>query len=168
METVTSDAPPAAPKQEAERRHLTVMFCDLAGSTALSEQLDPEDLKDVIGVFQELCAREIKTYGGYIARYMGDGILVYFGYPTAHEDDPERSVRAGLNIVTGVTGLEPRPGLELQVRVGIATGSVVAGDIIGEGASEEHAVLGVTPNLAARLQSLAPPNGLVISDATQR
>ena len=168
METVTSDAPPAAPEQEAERRHLTVMFCDLAGSTALSEQLDPEDLKDVIGVFQELCAREIKTYGGYIARYMGDGILVYFGYPTAHEDDPERSVRAGLNIVTGVTGLEPRPGLELQVRVGIATGSVVAGDIIGEGASEEHAVLGVTPNLAARLQSLAPPNGLVISDATQR
>jgi hypothetical protein len=111
---------------------------------------------------------QIEIFGGYIARYMGDGILVYFGYPSAHEDDPERSVRAGLSIAAGIAGLEPRPGLRLRVRVGIATGSVVAGEIIGEGASEEHAVLGVTPNLAARLQSLAPPDGVVISDATQR
>jgi class 3 adenylate cyclase/tetratricopeptide (TPR) repeat protein len=159
---------PQAAEQEAERRHLTVMFCDLANSTALSEQFDPEDLKDVIADFQKLCAAEIKTFGGYIARYMGDGILVYFGYPTANENDPERSVRAGLRIAAGIAALEPRPGLRLHVRVGIATGSVVAGEIIGEGASEEHAVLGVTPNLAARLQSLAPPDGVVISDATHR
>ncbi len=167
---VTDTAPEAPPQaeQEAERRHLTVMFCDLAGSTALSERFDPEDLKDVIAEFQKLCAREIETFGGYIARYMGDGILVYFGYPTAHENDPERSVRAGLNIVTGISALEPLPNLSLQVRVGIATGSVVAGEIIGEGVSEEHAVLGVTPNLAARLQSLAPPDSVVISGATQR
>jgi len=159
--------PPAA-EQEAERRHLTIMFCDLADSTALSEQYDPEDLKDVISDFQKMCAAEIETFGGFIARYMGDGILVYFGYPTAHENDPERSVRAGLRIAAGIAALEPRPGLRLHVRVGIATGSVVAGEIIGEGASEEHAVLGVTPNLAARLQSLAPPDGVVISDATHR
>ena len=99
---------------------------------------------------------------------MGDGILVYFGYPTAHENDPERSVRAGLNIVTGISALEPLPNLSLQVRVGLTTGSVVAGEIIGEGASEEHAVLGVTPNLGARLQSLAPPDSVVISHKTQR
>jgi len=159
--------PPAA-EQEAERRHLTIMFCDLADSTALSEQYDPEDLKDVISDFQKMCAAEIETFGGFIARYMGDGILVYFGYPTAHENDPERSMRAGLRIAAGIAALEPRPGLRLHVRVGIATGSVVAGEIIGEGASEEHAVLGVTPNLAARLQSLAPPDGVVISDATHR
>ncbi|MBT3885727.1 MAG: AAA family ATPase [Rhodospirillaceae bacterium] len=172
---VASSAPPApspppskAGEQGAERRHLTVMFCDLANSTALSEQFDPEDLKDVISEFQKMCAAEIETFGGYIARYMGDGILVYFGYPTATENDPERSVRAGLRIAAGIAALEPRPGLRLHVRVGIATGSVVAGEIIGEGASEEHAVLGVTPNLAARLQSLAPLDGVVISDATHR
>ncbi|NQV57389.1 MAG: AAA family ATPase, partial [Rhodospirillales bacterium] len=160
--------PESTGEQEAERRQLTVMFCDLADSTQLSEQLDPEDLKNVLSVYQGLCIREIETYGGYVARFMGDGILVYFGYPTAHEDDPERSVRAALNIVTAVADAEPRPGLRLRVRIGIATGRVVAGDIIGEGASEEHTVLGVTPNLAARLQSLAPPNGVVISAATKR
>ncbi len=168
-------APPlaAAPPQtasdsEAERRQLTVMFCDLADSTALSERFDPEDLRQVITQYQDVCGAQIEAFGGYIARYMGDGILVYFGYPQAHEDDPERAVRTGLRIVEGVAALEPRPGLRLHVRLGIATGLVVAGDIIGQGASEEHAVLGVTPNLAARLQSLAEADSVVIGDATRR
>ncbi len=168
-------APPtvAAPietvaESEAERRQLTVMFCDLADSTALSERFDPEDLREVISQYQDVCGGQIEAFGGYIARYMGDGILVYFGYPQAHEDDPERAVRAGLRIIAGVAELEPQPGLRLHVRIGIATGLVVAGDIIGQGASEEHAVLGVTPNLAARLQSLAEADSVVISDATRR
>ncbi|MDP6403984.1 MAG: adenylate/guanylate cyclase domain-containing protein, partial [Alphaproteobacteria bacterium] len=168
-------APPtvAAPTEtvaesEAERRQLTVMFCDLADSTALSERFDPEDLREVISQYQDVCGGQIEAFGGYIARYMGDGILVYFGYPQAHEDDPERAVRAGLRIIAGVAKLEPKPGLRLHVRIGIATGLVVAGDIIGQGASEEHAVLGVTPNLAARLQSLAEADSVVISDATRR
>ena len=164
-----SDAQPAAEvRSEAERRHLTVMFCDLADSTALSEQLDPEDLRDVVTAYQKVCVREIEDFGGFVARYMGDGILAYFGYPQAHENDAERAVHAGLNLVAAVTGLKPRPGLWLKVRVGIATGLVVAGDIIGEGASEERAVTGVTPNLAARLQGLAEADSVVISDATQR
>jgi class 3 adenylate cyclase/tetratricopeptide (TPR) repeat protein len=153
---------------EAERRHLTVMFCDLADSTELSERLDPEDLRDVIAAYQNAAAAEIEEWGGYIARYMGDGILVYFGYPLAHEDDPERAVHAGLKIVESVVALEPRPGLVLHTRIGIATGVVVAGDIIGRGASEERVVLGVTPNLAARLQSLAEYDTVVISDRTHR
>jgi len=153
---------------DAERRHLTVMFCDLVGSTALSEALDPEDLRDVIGEFQQACAAQVDAYGGFVARYMGDGMLVYFGYPQAHEDDAERAVRAGLNIVDQIKTMEPRPGLSLQVRVGVATGHVVAGDVIGDGASEERAVLGVTPNLAARLQSLAAPDNVIISDQTRR
>ncbi len=157
-------------ENEAERRQLTVMFCDLADSTALSEKLDPEDLRKVIGDYQNACAKEIETYGGYIARYMGDGILIYFGYPSAHEDDPERGVRTGLAIIDSIKALSlvQEFDIELQVRVGIATGLVVAGDIVGEGASEEHAVLGVTPNLAARLQGVADPNCLVISDRTHR
>jgi len=155
-------------ENDAERRHLTVMFCDLAGSTALSEALDPEDLRDVIGQFQNACAGQVEAYGGYVARYMGDGMLVYFGYPQAHEDDAERAVRAGLDIVGEIAKMEPRPGLKLQVRVGVATGHVVAGDVIGSGASEEHAVLGVTPNLAARLQSLAAADHVVVSDGTWR
>lgn len=157
-----------AVESAAERRQLTVMFCDLADSTALSERLDPEDLRDVIGLYQDLCGRQIDAYGGYIARYMGDGILVYFGYPQAHEDDPERAIHAALQIVDAVTAAEPRPGLSLHVRIGIATGLVVAGDIIGEGASEERAVLGVTPNLAARLQGLATPDSVVIGDRTRQ
>ena len=153
---------------EAERRQLTVMFCDLAGSTALSEQMDPEELRDVIRAYQEACAGVIDRFEGFIARYMGDGLLVYFGYPQAHEDDAERAVRAGLGIVGAVAGLRPRDDLILQVRVGIATGLVVVGDIVGQGSSEERVVLGETPNLAARLQGVAAPDTVVISPSTQR
>jgi class 3 adenylate cyclase/predicted ATPase len=153
---------------EAERRQLTVMFCDLVGSTALSERLDPEDLREVIHSFQECCAGVVARYAGFIARYMGDGLLVYFGYPQAHEDDAERAIRAGLGIVEAVGGLRPGDDLTLQVRIGIATGLVVAGDHIGEGASEEKAVVGETPNLAARLQGLAEPDTVVIAPATHR
>jgi len=165
-------AQPAKPDQppvnDAERRHLTVMFCDLAGSTALSEALDPEDLRDVIGRFQQTCAAQIELFGGYVARYMGDGMLVYFGYPQAHEDDAERAIRAALKIVEEIAVMEPRPGLALQVRVGVATGHVIAGDVIGSGAAAERAVLGVTPNLAARLQSLAAPQNVIVSDGTHQ
>ncbi|MCZ6759362.1 MAG: hypothetical protein O7D29_03165 [Gemmatimonadetes bacterium] len=144
------------PSREAERRQLTVMFCDLVGSTALSTQLDPEDLRDVITSFQDKCRNAIQRYEGFVARYMGDGMLVYFGYPQAHEDDAERAVRAGLGIVRSMAelnaGIGKRHEVELAVRVGVATGSVVVGDIVGEGAAEEAAVVGETPNLAARLQ----------------
>ena len=119
-----------------------------------------------ISSYQEICARHIKAFDGYIARYMGDGILVYFGYPKAHEDDPGRAVHAALKIIEGIKGMSVQHDVELRVRLGIATGHVVAGDIIGEGASEERAVLGVTPNLAARLQGLADYNSAVISDGT--
>jgi class 3 adenylate cyclase/tetratricopeptide (TPR) repeat protein len=158
----------ASPESTAERRQLTVMFCDLAGSTELSGQLDPEDLRDVISAYQSTAAEVIESWDGYIARYMGDGILIYFGYPQAHEDDPERAVHAGLKIVERVSGLTVRQGLKLHVRIGVATGVVVAGDLIGEGASEERVVLGVTPNLAARLQALAEPDTVVISDQAHR
>ncbi|MDJ0958984.1 MAG: adenylate/guanylate cyclase domain-containing protein [Arenicellales bacterium] len=153
---------------EAERRHLTVMFCDLVGSTQISEQLDPEDFREVIGEFRKACSDAIKAYDGYIARFMGDGLLVYFGYPQAHEDDAERAVRAGLAIIDGVPKLKALEKGSLQVRVGIATGLVVAGDLIGEGGSEERAVLGDTPNLAARLQGLAQPNSVVVNDSLHR
>ena len=153
---------------EAERRQLTVMFCDLVGSTALSERLDPEDLREVIHTYQECCAGVVERFGGFIARYMGDGLLVYFGYPQAHEDDAERAIRAGLGIVEAVGGLRPGDDLTLQVRIGIATGLVVAGDHIGEGASEEKAVVGETPNLAARLQGFAEPDTVVIAPSTYR
>ena len=163
------DSPsPTALSREPERRQLTVMFCDLADSTALSESMDLEDYREILGAYQSAASKAINQYDGYIARYMGDGLLVYFGYPQAHEDDPERAVRAGLDIVDAVRALKPQDQIELQVRVSIATGLVVAGDIVGEGASEEHAVLGDTPNLAARLQSVATPNHVVIADSTQR
>jgi class 3 adenylate cyclase/tetratricopeptide (TPR) repeat protein len=144
------------------------MFCDLADSTELSGQLDPEDLREVITAYQKAASAEIEKWDGFVARYMGDGILAYFGYPAAHEDDPERAVHAGLDIVARIRELDVRAGLELHVRIGVATGVVVAGDIIGKGASEERAVLGVTPNLAARLQGLAARNTVVISDNTRR
>jgi predicted ATPase/class 3 adenylate cyclase len=156
------------PGGEAERRQLTVMFCDLVGSTALSESMDPEQLRELIVAYQSAARRAIESYEGYIARYMGDGLLIYFGYPQAHEDDAERAVRAGLEIVREVGEYEPAGQETLRVRVGIATGLVVAGDIVGEGASEERAVLGDTPNLAARLQGLASPNYVVIADSTMR
>ena len=169
----SSPSKPAEPAlTEAERRQLTVMFCDLVGSTALSTSLDPEDLREVITAFQNRCREAIQRYQGFIARYMGDGILVYFGYPQAHEEDAERAARAGLEIVRSMTALNADVGnaygLELAVRVGVTTGPVVVGDIIGEGAAEEAAVVGETPNLAARLQGVAQPNQLVIGPVTRR
>ncbi len=156
---------------DAERRQLTVMFCDLVGSTALSTGMDPEDLRDVIASYQSRCSAAIRRYDGFVAKYMGDGILVYFGYPRAHEDEAERSVRAGLDIVDAMAGLNAatrRPsGVELAVRIGIASGPVIVGDQIGEGTASETAVVGETPNLAARLQALAQPNQIVVSLATR-
>ena len=147
------------------------MFCDLVGSTALSTGMDPEDLRDVIASYQSRCSAAIRRYDGFVAKYMGDGILVYFGYPRAHEDEAERSVRAGLDIVDAMAELNaavPRPpGVELAVRIGIATGPVIVGDQIGEGTASETAVVGETPNLAARLQALAQPNQIVVSAATR-
>ncbi len=160
-----------AAASEAERRQLTVMFCDLVGSTALSTGMDPEDLRDVIASYQSRCSAAIRRYDGFVAKYMGDGILVYFGYPRAHEDEAERSVRAGLDIVEAMAELNAairRPaGVELAVRIGIATGPVIVGDQIGEGTASETAVVGETPNLAARLQALAQPNQIVVSAATR-
>jgi class 3 adenylate cyclase len=153
---------------EAEHRQLSVMFCDLVGSTALSQRLDLETYRELLRAYQVAARKAIECYDGYIARYMGDGLLAYFGYPSAHEDDPERAVRAGLEVVQTVSAVSTSSDIVLRVRVGIATGRVVAGDIVGEGASEERAVLGETPNLTARLQSLAAPNSVVIAQATKR
>jgi class 3 adenylate cyclase/predicted ATPase len=160
---------PESPRwDEAERRQLTVMFADLVGSTALSTRLDPEDLRKIIGAYQRRCAEVIAKSGGFVARYMGDGILAYFGYPQAHEEDAERAVRAGLELVEAVAKLDDGAGAALHVRVGVATGLVVVGDLRGEGAAQEHEVVGETPNLAARLQTLAEPDAVVISDSTRR
>ena len=153
---------------EAERRQLTVMFCDLVGSTALSAQYDPEDLSDIVRTYQDACAGIISRYEGHIARYMGDGMLVYFGYPQAHEDDAERALRTGLEIIERVGQLKPRDNLTLQTRVGVATGLVVVGETIGEASSREQVVMGETPNLAARLQGLAEPDQIVIAESTHR
>ena len=161
-EPVASDIRPA----EAERRQLTVLFCDLVGSTELSARLDPEDLRDVIRAYQDACAGLITRYEGHVARYMGDGVLAYFGWPQAHEDDAERAVRTGLELVQRV-GEQAAAGRPLAARVGIATGLVVIGDLAGETA-DKGAVVGETPNLAARLQALAEPGSVVIAEATQR
>jgi class 3 adenylate cyclase/predicted ATPase len=160
-------AVPAA-AERVERRQLTVMFCDLAGSTALSARLDPEDTREVIRAYQQACAAVVRAYDGFIAKFMGDGVIVYFGYPRAHEDDAERAVRAGLDMVAAIGRLETRAGAPLQARIGIATGPVVAGDVVGEGPAQEQAVVGETPNLAARLQDLAEPASVVVSAATRR
>ena len=157
---------PPATRTDAERRQVTVMFSDLVGSTALSARMDPEDLREVISAYQKCVAETVRRFGGFVAKYMGDGVLVYFGYPQAHEDDAERAVRAGLELIAAVTGLKTRASL--QTRVGIATGLVVVGDLIGEGAAKEQAVVGETPNLAARLQGIAEPNTVVIADGTRR
>ncbi|MEM7253686.1 MAG: adenylate/guanylate cyclase domain-containing protein [Pseudomonadota bacterium] len=158
----------AQPPAHAERRHLTVMFCDLVGSTSLSAKLDPEEYREILVAYHQAAAAPLSQYDGYISRYMGDGLLIYFGYPSAHEDDAERAVRAGLEVIEAVSALTIQRDHRLAVRIGIASGLVVAGDIVGEGASELRAVLGETPNLAARLQALASPNALVISPATRR
>jgi class 3 adenylate cyclase/predicted ATPase len=150
----------------AERCHLTVMFCDLVGSTALSVHLDVEDLHEVIGAYQKRVAETVTRFGGFVARRVGDGVLVYFGYPNADEDDPEQAVRAALAVVEGIGLLESRE--PLQVRLGIATGLVVVGDLVGSGTANDNEVLGEGPNLAARLQALAEPNSIVIADSTRR
>jgi class 3 adenylate cyclase len=161
-------APEPKPQDTAERRQLTVMFCDLVGSTALSARLDPEDLRSIIGTYHRRCADIIGKAGGFVAKYMGDGVLAYFGYPQAHEEDAERAARAGLALVGAVPKLDGHGGAALQVRIGIATGLVVVGDLLGEGAAQEQAVVGETPNLAARLQALAEPGAVVISASTRR
>ena len=161
--TVSCETPaPANP----ERRQLTVMFCDLVGSTALASRLDPEDLRDVIGAYHRCVAETIGRFDGFVAKYMGDGVLAYFGYPSAHEDDAERAVRAGLAVVDAVRRM-PTPQV-LQVRIGLATGLAVVGDLIGSGAAQEQSVVGETPNLAARLQALAESETVVIAAGTRR
>src|SRR5256886_3097765 len=161
-------APEPVLRAEAERRHLTVMICDLVGSTALSARLDPDDMRVVIDAYHAACARITRTYDGFLAEFRGDGILAYFGYPVAHEDDAERTVRAGLDIIAAVARLETRAEEPLAVRIGIATGVVVIGDLSREGALREHAVVGDTPNLAARLQTLAEPGTIVLAASTRR
>ena len=151
---------------EAERRQLTVMFCDLVGSTPLSTRFDPEDLREIVGAYHRCVADTVSRFAGFVAKYMGDGVLVYFGYPEAHEDDAERAVRAGLAVIDAVGGLatEERP----NVRLGIASDIVVVGDLLGEGSAQERGVVGETPNLAARLQVLAAPGTLVIAESSRR
>jgi class 3 adenylate cyclase/tetratricopeptide (TPR) repeat protein len=163
-----SPAPSAAAvSSEAERRQLTVMFCDLVGSTGLSARLDPEDLREIIAAYHRAVTEVVRGFDGFVAKYMGDGVLAYFGYPRAHEDDAERAVRAGLGVVAAVGRLDSKSAA-LQARIGIATGLVVVGDLIGDGSAQEQSVVGETPNLAARLQSLAEPNAVVISASTRR
>jgi len=152
---------------DAERRQLTVMFCDLVGSTALAARLDPEDLREVIAAYHRVVDEIVTGFDGFVAKYMGDGVLVYLGYPRAHEDDAERAIRSGLALIEAVGSLDVK-SVELQARVGIATGLVVVGDLIGEGSAQEQSVVGETPNLAARLQALAEPNAVVIAPSTRR
>jgi class 3 adenylate cyclase len=163
-----SPQPAIEPKARdaAERRQVTVMFSDLVGSTALSARMDPEDLREVIAAYQKRVAETVRRFGGFVAKYLGDGVLVYFGYPEAHEDDAERAVRAGLELVAAVTTL--KSSVPLLTRVGIATGLVVVGDLIGSGEAQERGIVGETPNLAARLQGIAEPNTLVIAEDTRK
>ena len=162
----TASPPSVSPEDRAERRQVTVMFSDLVGSTALSARMDPEDLRELISAYQKCVAETVQRFGGFVAKYMGDGVLVYFGYPQAHEDDAESAVRAGLELVTAIGALKTHA--PLKTRVGIATGLVVVGDLIGSGASQEQAIVGETPNLAARLQGIAEPNSVVIAESTRK
>ena len=166
------ERPSAAPRTpEAERRQLTVMFCDLVDSTKLSSQLDPEEYREVVRAYQSACMEVIQRYDGHIAQLLGDGLLIYFGYPHAHEDDAQRAVRTGLGILAAMgdlhTHLKREQGIQLAVRVGIHTGLVVIGEMGGAGRQEQLA-LGETPNIAARIQGLAAPNTVAISEATYR
>src|SRR5215831_5638828 len=163
---LTPSAVEAASKNTAERRQVTVMFSDLVGSTALSTRFDLEDLREVISAYQRCVAETVCRFGGFVASYMGDGVLVYFGYPEAHEDDAERAVRAGLGLIASVAALNAP--VSLQTRVGIATGLVVVGDLLGSGKAQEHSIVGETPNLAAQLQAIAEPNSVVIAEGTRR
>src|SRR5437773_833873 len=161
------EASPRTPEiQEAERRQVTVLFSDLVGSTALANAIDPEEMSALIRRYQDACAGAIARFDGFIAKFMGDGVLVYFGYPQAQEDAAERSVYAALAIIDSVTQLKGPEGQALKTRVGIATGIVVIGDIVGSGVAREHSIVGETPNLAARLQVLAEPNSILISQST--
>jgi class 3 adenylate cyclase/predicted ATPase len=172
LTTVGTPAPPreAAPEpqqeHDAERRQVTVMFTDLVGSTALSTRMDPEDLREIISAYQRCVAETVQRFDGFVAKYMGDGVLVYFGYPKAHEDDAERAVRAGLELITAMAGVQT--GALLQTRIGIATGLVVVGDLIGSGESKERGIVGETPNLAARLQGIAEPDTVVVAQSTRK
>ena len=173
VDSLPQDASPrtASRPPEAERRQLTVLFCDLADSTRLASQLDPEDLREVVLAYQATCVEVIQRFDGHVAQYLGDGLLVYFGYPQAHEDDAQRAVRAGLGILDAMgtlnTRLEQAKGMRLAVRIGIHTGPVVVGTM-GSGGRQEQLALGETPNLAARLQSLAAPDTVAISETTHR
>ena len=165
----TGSFPPE--RDQAERRQLTVVFCDLVDSTALSRRVDPEDLQEITRRFLDACSQAIGRFNGYVAKYMGDGLLVYFGYPHAHEDDTERAVYAGLAILDTVKVLNhenPHPEFSIAARIGIATGPVVVGEVMGQDTAKERSVFGATPNLANRLQSLAQPNQLIIDPATKR
>jgi len=161
-----ASAPNTSPEDRAERRQVTVMFSDLVGSTALSARLDPEDMREIITAYQKAVAGTVTRFGGFVAKFMGDGVLAYFGYPQAHEDDAERAIRAGLELLTAVSGLKTH--VALKTGVGIATGLVVVGDLVGSGSSQEQAIVGDTPNLAARLQAIAEPNSVVIAEGTRR
>src|SRR4051794_33276608 len=167
---ITSEAAAveAQPKTQdsAERRQVTVMFSDLVGSTALSARMDPEDLRELMSAYQKCAAEAVRRFGGFVARYMGDGVLVSFGYPEAHEHDAERAVRAGLELIAAVIAL--KTPTSLQTRVGIATGLVVVGDLIGSDEAQERGIVGETPNLAARLQELSQPNSVVIAESTRK
>jgi class 3 adenylate cyclase len=151
-------APPATTRaaDTAERRQVTVMFSDLVGSTALSARMDPEDLRELISAYQKCVVEAVRRFGGFVAQYLGGGVLVYFGYPEAHEDDAERAVRAGLELIAAVIAL--KTPASLQTRVGIATGLVVVGDLMTGSEAHERGIVGETPNLAARLQGIAEPN----------
>src|SRR5262249_11208890 len=176
LETIDKGAPAAAviaapasplPLDTAERRQVTVMFSDLVGSTALSARMDPEDLRELISAYHKCVAETVRRFGGFVAQYLGDGVLVYFGYPEAHEDDAEQAVRAGLELIAAVIAL--KTPASLQTRVGIATGLVVVGDLMtGSGEVHERGIVGETPNLAARLQGIAEPSTVVIAEATRR
>src|SRR5262249_35082783 len=155
-----------AASASAERRQVTVMFSDLVGSTALSARMDPEDLREVISAYQKCVADTVQRFGGFVAKYMGDGVLIYLGYPQAHEDDAERAVRSGLELIVAVA--EVKSSVPLQARVGIATGLVVVGELIGSGEAQERGIVGETPNLAARLQGLAEPSSVVIAESTRK
>src|SRR5262245_11851018 len=166
---------PTRPKPEpvteavaAERRQLTVMFCDMVGSSALSTRLDAEEQREVIAAFHTCCANEVKSLGGMVAQYLGDGLLAYFGYPTAHENDAERAILAGLAILKTVGALKTATDVAVQARIGIGSGVVVVGDLVREGVTQENAAIGETTNLVARLQAIAEPNSLVISPVTHR
>lgn len=161
-----ADVDASAPPRPAERRHLTVMFVDLVGSTALADRIDPEEMRNVITLYQDITSEVIETHHGYVAKFMGDGVLCYFGWPQANEDDATRAVRAGLEIIQRVRQHKSPDGTHMATRVGIASGVVVVGDLIGTGAAQETAVVGTTPNLAARLQGIAEPNQVVLPDET--